>query len=183
MKATTIVTLVLASSVLAEPIAIPHSPLSVLVKQNDTNFNGPEAWMFTLKSWSGPGCPDYPSYNGTEPHMKTRTTTSSFYKTADDVYWWFFAFPWMRSELLKDDSSRMTRLNCEMDIKYEEVDAYGGPAKNKTHKLRLHKNGTVIEANYKLDKDVVAEWQARYYIVDDPTVAVCFFKIFTYLIY
>jgi hypothetical protein len=97
------------------------------------------------------------------------------FNSSADTFWYYIAFPWMQATLDQNDPSRLAKISCNIQVGYEEVTEYGGRIKpeNRTHKLRLHKNGSLVMANYKLDKNVNAEWQVRYIVDQDFTIAVC----------
>lgn len=140
-------------------------------------YDGPEGgWMFTLQSWSGDGCPDFENTNATKPnYMKTRQNSGPFmFNSSANTFWFYFAFPYMEAHLPPNGPTRLVRVTCDLTVKYEQVTEYGGTLRDedKTHVLRLHKNGSLVEANYKLDKGVTAEWQVRFLDTEDFTVMV-----------
>jgi hypothetical protein len=175
------------------PLALASTTLAnKLLRRQDLDpekpideYNGPEAWMFTLQSWSGDGCPDFNNTNATKPnYMNTRQSDGPFmFNSSADTFWAYFAFPYMEVHLPPNGPSRMARVVCDLTVLYEQTNEYGGTLKDeeKTHVLRLHKNGSLVEANYKLDKGVNAEWQVRLLDTQDFTVMVCCILILIYL--
>jgi hypothetical protein len=169
MKTTKLLlSLPLATTAVSTPI-IAHRPVDP-----SEQYNGPEAWMFTLKDFSGEACPDFNATSRTDGYMPTRLDLGPIYNSSLSTYWWYMAFPWMQAQLNVNDTSRLKRMRCEFTIQYEQVTEYGGsiPVDKRTHRLKLHKNGSLILANYRLDKDVAAEWQVRYVDLDYGTVEV-----------
>jgi hypothetical protein len=153
-----------------------HRPKSTFENVSE-EFTGPDAWTFTLQSWSGNGCPDFNNPNASKPnYMATRESDGPFmFNSSLDTFWTYFAFPYMEAFLPPNGPSRMTTTTCDLTVLYEQTDENGGSLadEEKTHVLRLHKNGSLVEANYELDKDVTAEWQVRLVDPQDFTVMVC----------
>lgn len=162
----------LASTTLASPILTRQEPSDVLI---------PEFWTFDLLSWNGPGCPDYPKYNGTETDNSfTRQSIGPYlFNSSADTWWFYFAYPWMRVRL-SDISGHAAKSNntwCESTIKYQEMaNDYGTRRKEEESKyrLRMHKNGTTIEAVYKLRDGMSAEWKVTYLAENGDEVLVSY---------
>lgn len=143
----------------------------------EEEYDGPSGdWTFTLQTWSGDGCPDFGETNATRPnYMQTRQSTGPFMpNTSVDTFWSYFAFPYMEAALPLNGPTRMTHVSCDLIVQYEQTTESGGSLRDeeKTHILRLHKNGSLVEANYDLDEGVNAEWQVRYLDTEDFTVMV-----------
>ncbi|KAF2280458.1 uncharacterized protein EI97DRAFT_498625 [Westerdykella ornata] len=137
------------------------------------DFDGPAQWKFTLQNWSGDGCPDFGNTSATPGYSFTRQSSGPFMSNSSaDTFWSYISFPWMQASLDGNNPSKLARISCDVTVLYEEVTPYGSalPPEKRTHKLKLHKNGSTIEANYKLDKGVNAEWQVRFYDPQDFTV-------------
>jgi hypothetical protein len=172
MKPTTLLIPFLAGAGLATPIAGAQNSDPKLPTED---FNGPNAWKFTLQSWSGDGCPDFQRTNETSAgYMNTRQSNGPMLNTSLSTYWSYVAFPWMQAQLDPNDPSRTARVRCDLTLLYEEVTESGSPVPEdkRTHRLRLHKNGSLIQANYMLDKGVTAEWQVRFSDPETFTVMV-----------
>ncbi|KAI0452517.1 hypothetical protein F5B21DRAFT_506216 [Xylaria acuta] len=78
----------------------------------------PVNWGFEITSLKGPGCPDFgvPD-SGSERH--TRTTYVENTADGSEIYYWFIAYPSLRVELGKTDSTW-----CETELQYtDDVEA------------------------------------------------------------
>lgn len=182
MKSAVVLALAGASAALTTPM-ISSSRSMICKRQDPVPFDPllevPDAWQFTLLSWSGSGCPDYPtkSYNYTPPYQETHMSSGPFmFNSSLDTYWWYIAYPFMEVQLPKESDVKLVKSTCTVEVAYQQTNEYGGKVKG-THRLRLHKNGTLVQANYQLDEGVSVEWQSRYYSATDETVVVCYIPI------
>ena len=136
-----------ASIILASPTLTSYSDL--------TNPPTPESWTFAFTNWSGPGCPDYPTWN-----IDTRQSIGPYnMNSSADTWWFYFAYPWLRV------NATTPSVWCEAEVKYTELaDHTGTPRKEdqSKYRLRMHKNGTTVEANYNIDEGNGVVWKVTY---------------------
>ncbi|KAK4140168.1 uncharacterized protein C8A04DRAFT_15193 [Dichotomopilus funicola] len=131
----------------------------------------PWNWLFEITALEGPGCPDVgPEGYGTRPTYGSNTVDGS------EIYYWHFAYPAI--SLNVDTENPEASIWCETTLKYTELsETSTDPADPAGYRLKLHKNGTEIIANYDLEEGVEATWTFTYdtdgddKIVDTLTVA------------
>ncbi|KAH6631226.1 hypothetical protein F5144DRAFT_531717 [Chaetomium tenue] len=131
----------------------------------------PWSWNFEITALEGPGCPDF---GATEPRV-TRPTFGMNTVDGSEIYYWHFAYPHIHLNV--DAANPEASIWCETTLKYTELVQSGEPADPAEYRLKLHKNGTRILANYDLEEGVEAKWTFTYdtdgadKIVDSITVA------------
>lgn len=100
----------------------------------------PSNWKFEITSLKGPGCPDF-----NKPPSDDRTTRLTYGQNTMDgseIYYWFVAYPYLRVELGKTDSTW-----CETELQYTELKTIEDKPEAADYRLRLHKNGTKVSSN------------------------------------
>ncbi|KAH6857150.1 hypothetical protein B0I37DRAFT_300601 [Chaetomium sp. MPI-CAGE-AT-0009] len=119
----------------------------------------PYNWKFEIAALEGPGCPDF---GQTEPPRVTRPTFGSNTVDGSEIYYWHFAYPHIRLNV--DAETPEASIWCETTLKYTELEEGGGlnPAVDPDYRLKLHKNGTLMLANYELEEGVKAKWTFTY---------------------
>ncbi|KAF2450402.1 hypothetical protein P171DRAFT_516287 [Karstenula rhodostoma CBS 690.94] len=108
----------------------------------------PETWLFNIASFSGPGCPI-----ARQASRDTRTQRSGL------------GLPPRPSV---GAGVRESKTYCEMQLKWGEMkgDTYPIeiPLNQAAWKLKMHRNGTTIEAGYAIDEGVRADWRFTYWM-------------------
>ncbi|KAI0536920.1 hypothetical protein GGR58DRAFT_473545 [Xylaria digitata] len=119
----------------------------------------PTNWAFEITSLKGPGCPDFGIPDGNDRH--TRLTYGQNTVDGSEIYYWFIAYPSLRVELDKTDSTW-----CETELQYTEYKDLKGGIEGEDYRLRLHKNGTKAISTYDIDSDVEATFSFKYLDAD-----------------
>jgi hypothetical protein len=102
----------------------------------------PNNWGFEITSLKGPGCPDFGAPEG---GRFTRLTFGQNTVDGSEIYYWFIAYPSLRVELGKTDSTW-----CETELQYTEYKDAKKTVEGEDYSLRLHKNGTKVSFTYML---------------------------------
>src|SRR3954463_2573685 len=102
MKSTLAASLTLLGLASARP-APTDDPLRIL----------PNNWQFEITSLKGPGCPDFGVPDSADRH--TRLTFGQNTIDGSEIYYWFIAYPALRVELGKTESTW-----CETELQYSE---------------------------------------------------------------
>ncbi|TGJ85029.1 hypothetical protein E0Z10_g3721 [Xylaria hypoxylon] len=119
----------------------------------------PTNWAFEITSLKGPGCPDLGVPNGNDRY--TRLTYGENTVDGSEIYYWFIAYPSLRVELGKTDSTW-----CEAELHYTEYKGLMGGIEGEDYRLRLHKNGTKVISTYDIESDVEATFSFMYLDAD-----------------
>jgi hypothetical protein len=127
----------------------------------------PYGWQFNITALSGPGCPDF---GQTMPTFVTRPTFGRNTVDGSEIYYWFFAYPHLRASVGPDVPE--ASVWCETTLSYTEYNQQG-VADVPEYRLKLHKNGTSVLAEYDLEEGVVAEWKMTYYTDEDEVRETC----------
>ncbi|KAF2191596.1 hypothetical protein K469DRAFT_736266 [Zopfia rhizophila CBS 207.26] len=126
----------------------------------------PSFWTFDMVNFTGPGCPDFDSTK----EVKTRPTFGMNTVDGTEIYYWHFAYPELRASIGPDVDREGSHTWCETTLKYTEVENYDTKKPKADYRLKLHKNGTRMLANYQLDEGVQAKWGFTYYPEDEDEV-------------
>lgn len=128
----------------------------------------PESWLFNIASFSGPGCPDSaPGFNATRGH--TDQGWGSHFVPGCHTPWAWFTLPYLEAKIGGGVSESETY--CEMRLQWREMEGdnypIDVPLDRAKWKLKMHRNGTTIEAGYAIDKGVYAKWKFTYWMNED----------------
>ncbi|KAJ4289039.1 hypothetical protein N0V90_011381 [Kalmusia sp. IMI 367209] len=145
---------------------------SIIPRQESAPFpECPENWLFNIASFSGPGCPDStPGFNATKGH--TDQGWGSHFVPGCHTPWAWFTLPYVEANV--GAGVRESKTYCEMRLKWREMkgDTYpiDVPLNQAAWKLKMHRNGTTMEAGYAIDGGVRARWGVTYWMDEnDPT--------------
>ena len=119
----------------------------------------PRFWGFNITSLTGPGCPN----SGADVPFSTRPTYGSNTVDGSEIYYWHFAYPSLHAAVGPGAAAAEASTWCETTLSYNELDTLGAPLAKPEYRLKLHKNGTAMQATYELDEGVVAKWKFTYY--------------------
>lgn len=124
----------------------------------------PEVWKFDIASYSGPGCPDStPGFNATLGH--TDQGWGSHFVPGCHTPWAWFSLPYTQATV--GSAGRVSKTYCEMRLRWREMkgEAYpiDVPLDQASWRLKLHRNGSTIEAGYAIDERVRARWGITYW--------------------
>lgn len=144
MKSLIPLTLTLLSTATALPA---DNPLRIL----------PQMWKYEIISLRGPGCP---AIDPSETYQN-RPTFGQNTVDGSEIYYWFFAFPYLRASVGGDVAKASTW--CETTLKYTELNSNQGLEESADFRLRLHKNGTGMVAKYDLEPGTEARWGFTYF--------------------
>ena len=128
----------------------------------------PRFWGFNITSLTGPGCPNVGAAD--QVPFSTRPTYGSNTVDGSEIYYWHFAYPSLRAAVGPGTAAAEASTWCETTLSYNELDTLGAPVAKPEYRLKLHKNGTAMQATYHLDEGVVARWRFTYYPVGGPPV-------------
>jgi len=121
----------------------------------------PWNWKFEITALEGPGCPDF---GNTTEDYSTRPTYGSNTVDGSEIYYWYFAYPYISVDV--DAKTPEASTWCETTLKYTELAKSGADglavADPAEYRLKLHKNGTQMIANYNLEEGVEAKWTFTY---------------------
>ncbi|KAK4237590.1 hypothetical protein C8A03DRAFT_44564 [Achaetomium macrosporum] len=117
----------------------------------------PYSWQYEITALEGPGCPDFNSMEA----YSTRPTFGSNTVDGSEIYYWHFAYPHIHLTVDGDNTPEAS-IWCETTLKYVELTKTGAPPEVPGYRLRLHKNGTSMIADYGLDEGVEATWTFTY---------------------
>ncbi|KAL5371801.1 hypothetical protein DPSP01_013982 [Paraphaeosphaeria sporulosa] len=125
----------------------------------------PETWFFNIDSFSGPGCPDSaPGFNAT--HGRTDQGWGSHFMPGCHTPWAWFTLPYTEASV--GAGVRESKTYCELRLKWREMkgDTYPieVPLDQAAWKLKMHRNGTTMEAGYAIDEGVRADWRFTYWM-------------------
>ncbi|RDL37293.1 uncharacterized protein BP5553_04726 [Venustampulla echinocandica] len=126
----------------------------------------PYRWQWEMLKFHGPGCPDF----GSNASYATRPTYGQNTMDGSEIYLWYFAYPGIKAKIGPGVDESETYTWCHTELKYTENDNTYNQEPTANYRLRAHKNGTSIMANYQLDKGVTAEWKFTYYPEDADEV-------------
>ncbi|KAK4040677.1 hypothetical protein C8A01DRAFT_15470 [Parachaetomium inaequale] len=161
--------LLVLAALMGTALALP-SPITAADPVRILPYN----WLFNITALKGPGCPDFGQVS---PPFSTRPTFGMNTVDGSEIYYWHFAYPHIR--LSVGPETPEASVWCETTLSYAELENSDGlvPAVEPEYRLKLHKNGTRMLANYELDEGVEARWKFTYAtnghdkIVDNITVA------------
>jgi len=142
------------ASASAIPLAKSSDPVRIL----------PSWWGFNIIGLKGPGCPS----NGPDTGYKTRETFGLNTVDGSEIYYWHFAYPHIKASVGGDEDE--ANVWCETTLNYTEWKDAKNTVTAADYRLKLHKNGTEVIANYDLDEGVEAKWKFTYYTTDDDEV-------------
>lgn len=151
--------LLTVAALLGATSALPNPDFAVRASSPEPVRILPYNWRFNITALEGPGCPDFGQVN---PPYVTRPTFGQNTVDGSEIYYWFFAYPHLRASVGPDQPE--DSIWCETTLSYTELDKDGNPAAKPGYRLKLHKNGTEILADYALDAGVEANWKFTYYV-------------------
>ncbi|KAF2821520.1 hypothetical protein CC86DRAFT_373832 [Ophiobolus disseminans] len=120
----------------------------------------PRLWIYSIKSFKGPGCPDFGKPEGTD--RTTRLTFGQNTVDGTEIYYWFVAYPHLRVSTAGETHSW-----CETEVAYKEFSDLDAKVPANDYRLRLHKNGTRVIATYDLEAGTKATFKFTYEAGDD----------------
>lgn len=115
----------------------------------------PPNWAYNITSLHGPGCPDFATPSNDA--YNTRLTFGQNTLDGSEIYYWHIAYPSLRASL-----GSVEHTWCETELSYTEFADVEKTKKGEYYRLRLHKNGTKVIANYDLEEGVKATWEVTY---------------------
>lgn len=159
MKVQTTLQILLWEAVTAFPHPVSTPQVSSLPSEC------PQTWLFNIASYSGPGCPDsVPGFNATRGH--TDQGWGSHFVPGCHTPWAWFTLPYIEATV--GPGVREAKTYCEMRLKWREMEGdnypIDVPLDRAKWKLKMHRNGTSMEAGYAIDKGVNAKWKFTYWV-------------------